>query len=64
VNASSQFVTLSLGTLFPTGFKATEITAPSVTTLVTGPTSTTTTTTTTGTGQLRVGPYTLATIAP
>jgi hypothetical protein len=63
VNTSSQSVTLSLGTLFPSGFKATEITAPSVTTLVTGPTSTTATTTT-GTGRLQVGPYTLATVAP
>jgi len=62
VNASSQAVTLSLSSLFPGGFKAFQRTAPSVTTLVTGPSSTTTTTTT-GTGQLHVGPYSLVTVS-
>jgi hypothetical protein len=63
VNASSQAVTLNLSSLFPSGFKATQRTAPSVTTLVTGPSSTTATTTS-GTGPLPVGPYSLVTVAP
>jgi len=63
VNASATAVTLNLSSLFPGGFKATQRTAPSVTTLVTGPSSTTTTTTS-GTGQLQVGAYSLATVSP
>jgi len=63
VNASSRAVSLNLSALFPSGFTATQLTAPSVTTLVTGPGSTTTTTAT-GSARLRVGPYTLATVAP
>jgi len=63
VNASSQAVTLNLSSLFPGGFRATRRTAPSVTTLVTGPSSTTTTATS-GTGRLQVGPYSLVTVAP
>jgi len=63
VNASGQAVTLNLSSLFPGGFKVTQRTAPSVTTLVTGPSSTTATTTS-GTGQVQVGPYSLATVAP
>ena len=63
VNASGQAVTLNLSSLFPGGFKVTQRTAPSVTTLVTGPSSTTATTTS-GTGQVQIGPYSLATIVP
>jgi len=63
VNASATAVTLNLSSLFPGGFKATQRTAPSVTTLVTGPSSTTTTATS-GTGQLQVGAYSLATVSP
>ena len=63
VNASATAVTLNLSSLFPGGFKAAQRTAPSVTTLVTGPSSTTMTTTA-GTGQLQVGAYSLATVSP
>jgi hypothetical protein len=59
VNASAKPVTLNLGTLFPSGVKAAQTTAASVTTLITGPSSTTTSTTA-GTGQVT---YTLATIS-
>ncbi len=62
VNASPQPVTLDLSQVFPGGFTAVQLTAPSVSTLITGPTSTSTATTS-GTGRLRVGPYTLATVA-
>jgi hypothetical protein len=61
VNCSSQSVTLNLSSIFPGGFKAAQMTAPSVTTLITGP-SATTTTTSSGTAQLQVQPYTLATV--
>jgi hypothetical protein len=54
-------VTLNLSSIFPGGFKAAQMTAPSVTTLITGP-SATTTTTSSGTAQLQVQPYTLATV--
>ena len=63
VNASSQPVTLDLSPVFPGGFTAAELTAPAVTTLITGPSSTATTTIS-GTARLRVGPYTLATVSP
>jgi hypothetical protein len=62
VNASSKPVTLNLSTLFPSGFTASQTTAASITTLITGPTSTTTSTAT-GTGQVTIGPYTLATVS-
>jgi hypothetical protein len=62
VNASSRPVTLSLSRLFPAGFTAAQTTAPSVMTLVTGPTSATTTTSH-GAGQLQLGAYTLATVS-
>jgi hypothetical protein len=63
VNASSQSVTLNLSSIFAGSFTATQTTAPTITTLITGPTSTTTTTTS-GQTTLKVGPYTLATVAP
>jgi hypothetical protein len=56
-------VTLDLSGLYPAGYTAAQTTAPTVTTLVTGPASTATTTSP-GTGPLRVGPYTLAAISP
>ncbi len=61
VNAAAQAVTLNLSSIFPGGFRAAQTTAHSVTTLITGP-SATSTTAGSGTVQLRLQPYTLATV--
>jgi hypothetical protein len=60
-NLSRKAITLSLSAMFPAGFTATQVTAPSVTERVTGPTSTTTSTST-GSADLTIEPYALADI--
>jgi hypothetical protein len=59
VNLSAQPVTLSLSSVFPGGYKATQITTPSVMTKVTGPGSVSTSSSS-GTGTLQLEPYALA----
>ena len=59
VNLSAQPVTLSLSSIFAGGYQATQITAPSVMTKVTGPGSTSTSSSA-GTGTLQLEPYALA----
>lgn len=62
VNLASHAFTVSLSTLFPHGFTATQIAAPTIMTQVTGPGSVSTTTTT-GAGDIRIPPYTLVTVS-
>jgi hypothetical protein len=62
VNLSSQPVILDLSAIFPGGYKATQVTAPSITTRVTGPGSTETSTSTSA-DSFQVGPYALADIS-
>ena len=59
VNLSSQPVTLDLPGIFPAGFAATQISAPAVSTLVTGPDSTITKSSS-GESLLRLLPYAIA----
>jgi hypothetical protein len=61
-NLSSQPLSLDLSAFFPGGFTATQTSAPSVQTLVTGPASTTQSTSS-GTADLQVGPYAFAKVA-
>jgi len=62
VNLSSQPVTLDLSAVFPAGRAVTELTAPSITTRVTGPRSTRTTSSS-STGPVQVGPYALVDVS-
>jgi hypothetical protein len=60
-NLSAQPLTINLAGIYPNGFSATQTSAPSVQTQVTGPSSTTKTTVT-GTTTLQIQPYALGQI--
>ncbi|HEV2451527.1 MAG TPA: hypothetical protein VGS62_06345 [Streptosporangiaceae bacterium] len=62
-NLSSRAITVSLAGIFPAAVTTTQITAPSPTTLVTGPGSTTTSTTTRSNGLVQLAPYSLSDIS-
>ena len=62
-NLSSRDITIGLAGIFPASVTATQITAPSPTTVVTGPGSTTTSITTSSNGLVQLAPYSLADIS-
>jgi hypothetical protein len=62
VNLSSQAVSLDLSAIFPSRRTVTELTAPSITTLVTGPQSTRKSSSV-ATGPVEVGPYALTEVS-
>jgi hypothetical protein len=62
VNLSAQPITLGLSSIFSGGLTATQVTAPSIATKVTGPGSTTRSTTAAG-GTVQLAPYALADIS-